>query len=138
MKRKRRRYEQFARWMVRVGADINPAIYCHWDCDSLRTPDGTYCFGLLSFGAHETPTIHIAAKMMRTQEVMRTLAHEWAHFLQFQDGELDGDLAGKDAETPAEEFSAWAVSAYKAYLKRKRHHQPPFALRSLACHAGGV
>lgn len=115
MTRAKRKTRKFIRWLFAICDYPEIPVYIHWYHPAIATETG-YGFGVFSYRmqGNSEPCIHVAGKKLGTSAVMRIIAHEYAHYLQWKQGY---DMDDENNEDVAEII---ADKLLKKYRERKK------------------
>lgn len=106
MTRSIRKTRRFIRWLFAICDYPAIPVHVHWHHPAIVTENG-YGFGVFSYRTEgePKPCIHVAGKKIGTGTVMRIIAHEYAHYLQWKQGYDMDDASNEDtAEIIAEKL----------------------------------
>ena len=80
-----------------------------WNYPALRGRDDEYGFGVFLFDSEKPPTIFVAGAKQGKRELLNTIAHEFAHYMQWLEGL---DMYSPKRETEAEETAKVLVKGW--------------------------
>lgn len=113
MRKSKDKARRFSNWLFHEFGVQRIPVHVHWHHPSIVTESGSCGFGVFVRGGSNPVEIHVAGKVIGTTGVLFTIAHEFAHYLQF--------LNGLDMTDPHIEEDAHAVEVvlYGAWLMHK-------------------